>query len=126
MDTIFQFLSNIENVKVVRAFENTDFSLVDKTPIITVGFSKSTSSQTAINEGDGVLEPTLYLGVFTHKSFGLKECEDLSAQVISAIMPICESAEFSSSKYVSSLKRFRCEITLKLKNEIFKIQPHIM
>lgn len=121
MNRIFEFLSNIENVKVLRAFETNDFSLVDKTPIITVGFSKSIVSKTAINEGDCVLEPTLYLSVFTHKSFGLKECEDLSAQVIGALMPICQSAEFSSSEYVSSLRRFRCEITLKLKNEIFKI-----
>lgn len=126
MDTIFQFLSNIENVKVVRAFDNNDFSLIDKTPIITVGFSKSKAYKTAIDEGESVIEPSLCLGVFTHKSFGQKECEDLCAQVISALMPICQSAEFSPCEYVSSLKRFRCEITLVFKSEIFKNQMHII
>ena len=121
MTRILDALSKIENVKVTNSFGGCEFDISDKKPIITVGFSKVEVENSVIDGGSALITPALYFGVFTHKKGGVTECETLSSQVIQALMPVCESISATRPTYVTSLRRFRCEIVLNLDREIFKL-----
>ena len=121
MTRILDALSNIQNVKVTNSFDGCEFDISDKKPIITVGFSKVGVEKSVIDGGSALVAPTLYFGVFTHKNGGMIESQTLSAQVIQALMPVCESISATRPTYVTSLRRFRCEIVLNLNREIFKL-----
>ena len=121
MIRILDALSKIQNVKVTNSFDGCEFDISDKKPIITVGFSKVEVENSVIDGGSALVAPTLYLGVFTHKNDGMIEYQPLSEKDIQALMPVCESISATRTTYVTSLRRFRCEIVLNLDREIFKL-----
>lgn len=119
MNRILTALSQIENTVVRRAFSSQDFSITDKTPILTVGVKNKKGEKTPIDEGSLVREADFYIGVFTHKDFGAAECEQKASEVVSVLKPLFTAFEVSRPVYVAALKRFRSEVSVTLPREIF-------
>ncbi len=117
MNRILTALSTLEGVAVRRAFSSEQFDITDKTPVITLGLKSANEEKTSVDEGNFILENSFYVGVFTHKSFGLGACEDLALSVLDKIKPITEKISISKAEYITPLKRFRCEIALTLPRE---------
>ncbi len=119
MSEIMNFLLSLENIKVRRSFSSKHFSLIDKTPIITVSQTQS-DEKSEINGSSVKTQKTLVLRLYTHKSEGGEGAFRLCEELCNSLKTMCQSIKVSETEYVEDFHRFLKKITLILEREVFE------
>ncbi len=116
-EDILRVLSTLNGYDVREKFSQKPFSLIDKTPIITVSENCEAQSLEPINGGENVVREQTLLGVYFHKSDGAVKCEKFASELCDAFHTFGE-ASFKKAEYIPEFQRFHTDVIITHKNRI--------
>ena len=113
-DKIISLLSQ-SDIIVQKAFSLKPFSLINKTPVVTVAIKSENVVKEVFDEGErAVFEREAVIHVYTPKNLGVKFNKKTVQQVVRAVLPISSGIEVSKTDYNPTLRHFLTAITLTL------------